>query len=281
MEVKITVLVENSVPLSVGLLGEHGLAFRIDAGDRKILFDTGQGRAIENNARFLGMKLEDADTIVFSHGHFDHTGGLPAFLEKKSEVDIVAHPDIFAEKFGRRSEELVLPIGIPMKKELIEIKGTTLRLETEPVELAPGISTTGEVPMETSFEQIEPNLLIKQDGEYVTDSLRDDLSLVLDTQEGVVVVLGCCHRGIINTLNRVNKLTGGKKINTVIGGLHLVHADDERIEKTIEALKGFDIEKIGSSHCTGPRATAAIMKEFGEKFFVAGVGTQLEFPMNG
>jgi 7,8-dihydropterin-6-yl-methyl-4-(beta-D-ribofuranosyl)aminobenzene 5'-phosphate synthase len=135
--------------------------------------------------------------------------------------------------------------------------------------------TTGEIPMTTDYEKIEPYLVIKEDDSYKPDKLRDDQALIINTEPGLVVILGCAHRGIINTIYHAQNLTGVKAIDTVLGGCHLMDASEERVWLTIAALKELGVKRLGVSHCTGLPASAIMAQEFGDRFFFNNAGTRI------
>ena len=277
MNIKITTLVENAVAQGgKSLLAEHGLSFCIEAGDRRILFDTGQNLAIANNARQLGIELNKIDTAILSHGHYDHTGGVQSLLACSSNFTLHAHPDVFDQKVKQQNDSYKY-IGIPLDKGAIEKRGAAVKLEKNPVEIAPGIMTSGEIPMISDFEAVESGFYIKADRVVFPDTLADDQALILDTGRGLVVLLGCSHRGVINTLNHVTRLTGKCQIHAILGGLHLVNAAEGKLKKILEHLHGRGLEKIGVGHCTGSRAFLALANEFGDRVFLNTVGNQMEF----
>jgi 7,8-dihydropterin-6-yl-methyl-4-(beta-D-ribofuranosyl)aminobenzene 5'-phosphate synthase len=152
-----------------------------------------------------------------------------------------------------------------------------LVLSQDTCEIAPGISTSGEIPLENDFESIEPDFFVEQEGRILPDTLADDQALILDTQNGLVVLLGCSHRGVINTLNQVVKLTGKQKIHAMIGGLHLGKASDAKLIMIMDHLVGFSLEKIGVSHCTGTKAMLALFNTFKDRVFVNAVGSAISF----
>ncbi|MBT8331634.1 MAG: MBL fold metallo-hydrolase [Deltaproteobacteria bacterium] len=273
MKIKITTLVENAVGIggSRGLIGEHGLAFLIETGTQRILFDTGQYLALENNARVLGKDLATIDTVMLSHGHYDHTGGLRPLLEHNSEFSLYAHPDVFARKMIKRKGRC-REVGIPVSKNELLKRGIKLLLDTSPVVLSPEIMTTGEIPLGSSFESVAEGFFVEKDGQQDPDTLADDQALVLKTAKGTVVVLGCSHRGIINTLRHVSNLTGQSQIYAVLGGLHLVKATAETLETIMQHLQRFDLQKIVVGHCTGSRAIQALYARFKDKVVLNTVG---------
>ncbi|MEW5947030.1 MAG: MBL fold metallo-hydrolase [bacterium] len=277
MKFKATTIVENTVLVSKGLIGEHGLSFLIETEDKKILFDTGQGTAIVNNMTKIGHSAKDIATAVLSHGHYDHTGGLRSLLGAGAQFELIAHPDVFSEKVAPYPGKGIIPIGIPITREELIKNGITMRLERDSTQIAPGITTTGEIPMKTDFEKIEPVLLVRENGKEKPDPLADDQALILDTENGIVVLLGCAHRGVVNTLNRAAEITGKTKIHAIMGGLHLERAPEAQIEKTIAALREFDPKTIGFAHCTGIRAAIPLINAFGNRVFQSSVGMVANF----
>ena len=272
MDFKVTTLVENSVYTGKGLIGEHGISFLIETKNkRKILFDTGQGKALFNNAKLLGLDLNKIDAVVLSHGHYDHTGGIKGLLDYNKSFKFIAHPDIFAHKLAIRDNQERY-IGAPFNKDFLEKAQINLQISREPFEIAEGIITTGEIPMKTGFETVEPVFYIKEKKQNVPDPLADDSSLILDTKKGLVVLLGCCHRGLINTLKHVVDLTGNKKIYAIMGGLHLGQASDMKLKQIIGCLREFDVKRIGVSHCTGMPATLAFFNGLPGRVFLNTTG---------
>lgn len=265
MGTKITTLVENTVTASpFPLLAEHGLSFLIERDGRRILFDAGQGLAILNNAGSLGIDLSTIDTVVLSHGHYDHTRGLPKLLEKARGFRLIAHENVFDEKLVCLGQNC-FPIGMGNVRSDLEAAGVEMVIANAPVEIAPGVMTTGQIPMKSSFEVVEPMFFIEENGERRPDTLPDDNALIVDTPKGIVVVFGCAHRGAVNTLLHVNELTGKKKIHAIMGGLHLFLADRAKLDTVCEALAEFDIDRFIVGHCTGFAATAALHRKFGDK----------------
>ncbi len=274
MELRITTLSENTAGLG-NFLGEWGLSILLETDGPNILFDTGQSISASHNADILGIDLSQIDKIVLSHGHFDHTGGLRQVLRKiGKEIEIIAHPDIWQAKYANREGEDKY-IGIPFQRQELESLGARFNLTTESVRLTDNIMTTGEVPMVTDYEEIEPYLVVKEDAGFKPDKLLDDQALIINTEPGLVVILGCAHRGIINTLYHAQQLTGVKTIDTVLGGCHLMDASEERVWLTIAALKELGVQRLGVCHCTGLPASAIMAQEFGDKFSFNNAGNML------
>ena len=278
MKLRITTLSENTAGLG-NFLGEWGLSILVETEGLHLLLDAGQGISAVYNADILGIDLSQTDKIILSHGHYDHTGGLRHTLRKiKRATDIIAHPDIWAVKYAQRKGQTEKYIGIPYRRQELESLGANFNLSTKPTKISANITTTGEIPMVTEFEEIESNLLVKESAGFQPDKLLDDQALIINTEVGLVVILGCAHRGIINTLYYAQQLTGAKKIHTVLGGCHLIDASEERVRLTITALKGLDVQRLGVSHCTGLPAACLMAQEFGDRFFFNNAGTTISLP---
>lgn len=277
MKIKITTLTENSVARP-GLLAEWGLSIMIETENVNILLDTGgEELTAAFNARKLGKDLTALDKIVISHAHGDHTGGLVDILERVGKpMEIIAHPDIWAAKYGKFPRDDMHFAGMPHRSEKFEGLDARFLLSSEPVKITDNIMTTGEIRMQTEYEEVDDNLFTKVKGELRQDTLPDDLALIINTGQGLAVITGCAHRGIINTLHHAQFLTGEDYIHTVIGGTHLLRASEERLRATIEDLKSFGLQRLGVSHCTGSLPAAHLAQEFGEIFFFNHAGSTLE-----
>jgi len=276
MRLRITTLSENTANMG-DFLAEWGLSFLVETEKETILFDTGKSITTSHNARALGIDLSRVDKIVLSHGHSDHSGGLRQVLrEMKKKVEVIAHPDVWANKYSRRQGKRDRFSGIPFQWQELESLGASFTMTTEPVKITDNIMTTGEVPMVTEYEEIDPALFVKTDAGWQPDKLLDDLALIINTEKGLIVVLGCAHRGVINTLYHARQLTGTKQIYAVLGGAHLTSASEERVRLTIAALKELGVQRLGLCHCTGLPATSLLAQEFGDRFFFNNTGTITE-----
>ena len=280
MPITVTTLVENTAgtPFTIG---EWGQSLLVEADGQKILFDTGPSAMITSNATALGVDIATVDRIVLSHGHYDHTGGLKEVLTKIREsgkrpdgIEIVAHPDIFPPKYFYIKDFVEKYIGIPFPRAELEGLGGRFNLSKAPVRLSENMLTPGEVEIIVDFEKIDKDLHVKEDGAQVHDKLADDLGIIIKTDQGLVILLGCAHRGIVNTILHAQKVTGIKEIYAVIGGTHLISAGAEQMQATVQALKGFNIKKLGASHCTGAKSAAILAHEFEGAFFFNSAGTK-------
>jgi 7,8-dihydropterin-6-yl-methyl-4-(beta-D-ribofuranosyl)aminobenzene 5'-phosphate synthase len=275
MKVKATVLCENYVLGNRGALAEHGLSIFLETDYGNYLMDTGSGKAIVNNSLVFGCDLKTVKGIIISHNHWDHTGGLIPVLEVKGEMEIYSHPGLFRESYFFRDGGYHY-IGVPFTRQAIEDRNVKFNFSTEFREIAPGLWLTGEVPRITEYEIGHTNQVLKTESGYLKDNVIDDQSIVIETGKGLLVILGCCHSGIINTLNYIFEKMGSRHIYAVIGGTHLAPVSEEQREKSIGALKGFDIERIGISHCSGLKTAVRMVEDFGDRFFFCNVGTTIE-----
>ena len=204
---RIICLSDNLAPSGSGYWAEHGLSFYIESGGMKVLYDTGQsGDVLLHNALLAGVNLSGLDFIVLSHGHYDHSGGLLKVLKMNEGVTLAVNPSAFQKKFARRENGLK-DISIPF--ELTELREhCKLQIESGSVDLGGGISLTGEIARITPYEMPQPDLLVEKDGELIADAVADDQSLVVSTNEELVLLCGCCHSGIVNTIEHVKYKTG-------------------------------------------------------------------------
>jgi 7,8-dihydropterin-6-yl-methyl-4-(beta-D-ribofuranosyl)aminobenzene 5'-phosphate synthase len=278
MKTRITILCENLVGKRVGS-GEHGFSAFIETDRGNYLFDTGGGRSIVANSLTLDKDLRTVRKIFLSHGHYDHTGGLPEVLKLKGKVDVHAHPQVFLDRIALLKEngkETKRFVGIPYKKGYLESLGANFLFNDAFLETEKGMFLTGEVPRKTPFEKPDPRLFSEIDGKTTQDIFLDDQSLILDTDKGVILILGCAHSGMINIINHVINKTGKQKFYAILGGTHLDFLTPEQLEESTKSLKRIEIEKIAVSHCTGMRAAFRLTREFGDGFFYGCVGSVLE-----
>ncbi len=284
---KVATIADN-MAYEPNLWGHWGLSFLLEYEDsmgekHRILFDTGGHReAFLHNLKEMKLSLDGVEALVISHGHLDHTAALVEAVREMGGTRVYGHPHTFQPRFfedqtGRRRE-----IGVPKGEGIAEIEraGGEVTLTRRPIEVAPGIWTTGEIPRE-SFEDIPPpsrgGRRIIVDGEERDDLIWDDLSLWMIVEDlGPLVVTGCCHSGIVNTLNHVSKLGGFREFYGVVGGLHLIGRDDNYIARTLEALKPYNLRLVSPCHCTGFKAMTHFLKAYPEGFILNYSGRILE-----
>ena len=271
----ITFLVNNTA--SDGLECEHGLSLWIEFNGKYILFDTGQTDIVKKNAGQLGVNLANTDAVILSHGHYDHTGGIPSVFGVAPKATLYLHPEAMGPKFSRKSSKTRM---IGMSKSAKEVVQTLVDNEKvvwteQPTEAFHGLFITGPIPRETIFEDTGGDFYLDESC-IKPDELTDDQTVYFRTEKGLAVLLGCAHSGVINTLDHIIKLTGENRIFSVIGGMHLKNASVARIEKTIIALRKYNIQKFIPLHCTGQGAIEKMKHEFGDRVLPNAAGAKVK-----
>ncbi|MFA7174293.1 MAG: MBL fold metallo-hydrolase [Kiritimatiellia bacterium] len=271
-------IIVNNIAGCPGLISEHGFSMYIKTGPQRIIFDTGQESYVfANNARKLGIDMRSIKTVVLSHGHYDHTGGMPGVVAACGTFDLYAHPEVMSTRYSVRPER-VKSNGIPLEAHaaIQSLPARSLHWSAKSVNLTNNVGLTGYIPRETNYEDSGGPFFFDQDGDQL-DPINDDQALWIKTEKGLIICTGCCHAGIINTLRHVQRLSGCEKIRAVIGGLHLVNASAERITKTMVALNEFQLELIVPCHCTGATATELIQNQFKERATSCAAGRRFCF----
>ena len=269
-KVKLTVLVEDSVNArKTNLTAKHGLSFFVEAitsdGEVSILMDTGpSSEALLHNIDAMGINLRRTEVVVLSHGHYDHVGGLIEILKRTGKrMPVVVHPKIFNPKL--KVKPFLMFRGAPYIASNAEKAGGVLLYAENPVTIAEGVMTTGEIERVLPLENVEGFWTI-DDGRFVKDIMLDDQALIIDLEgKGLVVATGCAHSGVVNTVKHAKKVTGINKIYAVLGGFHLAGADDNRIEVTARELEKMNLRFIGPCHCTGSQAVKRLEETFGNR----------------
>lgn len=279
---RITVLCENTVgvPFPWGLIGEHGQALLIE-GEQTTLYDTGQGVGLINNMNIMGKQVHAIDRIIISHGHFDHTGGLVSVLENRDRpVPVYVHPDAFQKKIAlieTQEKNIEVPIGFPLSKEAYQEKGADFKYINSLAIIDNEISAIADIVRPDDWQTWDTRLKCKDGDAIFSDPFNDDLSLLLQTGSGPVVLLGCAHAGLVEILNDLRDKTGLTEFHAVIGGTHLGTASDEYVKKSIDILKSYKVKVVGTSHCTGTHAASEIKSQLKKEFVMASVGSVFHF----
>jgi 7,8-dihydropterin-6-yl-methyl-4-(beta-D-ribofuranosyl)aminobenzene 5'-phosphate synthase len=262
--ISITIMVDNLSDSGLGT--EHGLALLIQANGHLIIFDTGQGTTLMANADAMQINLMRSDFLVLSHGHYDHTGGIPDLLRVNTAIKIFHHPAATVKRYSRHPDKPVKDISMPDTSvaALDNHPRNLLQRVVAPVEIFSGVWVTGEIPRITKFEDVGGPFFLDKEGLF-HDSIIDDMALWIETPAGLVIVLGCCHSGLVNTVEYIRKLSGESRVRGIIGGMHLLHASSERLEQTCKKLQEWSPDFVIPCHCTGEAATAFMISRLGER----------------
>ena len=273
---------EGRIPTD-SLVAEHGLSLLVKtlggAAAHTILLDTGyNASSLMHNMAWLGTDLSAIEALVISHSHMDHAGALYPVVEKINRpIPLVAHPDIFAQRRILKTKdgrELLFPACYD--RERLLAAGLALVESKEPTAIADDtILVTGEVARTTDFEKGMPGAYVEKESQMLADPIKDDQSLIVRLQgKGLVLITGCCHAGIINTIRYAQKITGMAEVYAVLGGLHLSGSSFAPIvERTIEELQRIHPEVIVPMHCTGWESTKRLAEAFKQGFVLNSVGT--------
>lgn len=272
---KLTVLVENTAGKN-RTQAEHGLCYLLETDEKKFLLDTGQGMVLKNNLDRIGINLNTIDSIILSHGHYDHTGGLAVAQAGMNNFRVYAHPQAAEKKFARNADGSARSVGMTdASRQLMDEQADWIPVEG-PMDMGGGLHLTGPIPRLTDFENTGGAFFLDTACTQI-DLIPDDQSVFFETAKGTVVILGCAHAGVINILKHIQTLTNHRPIHTLIGGMHLINASEERINRTVDALRELNIQRIFPLHCTGFAAAARLWNEFPGQCTTAPVGTVLEF----
>lgn len=289
MGITITTLIENNPSANDSrLFCEHGLSLYIELPGTTMLFDTGQSGDFVQNAANLEKDLSIVDYILISHGHFDHSGGVCKLIETgmlNPQTKMIVGSEFFNPKYSENKEGAVQFSGVKKKlentliggksysyignefqEEDIKLKGFSLkRMEEDTINLTEDIIIFHHFKQSNDFEKLNTRFVVEENGHHQVDSFKDEISIGIKTDKGLVLIVGCSHIGIVNIMNDVLKQVD-MPIYMIIGGTHLVEADEGRVDKTIEAFKKFGIKKMAVSHCTGEIAIEKLKNCFKDDF---------------
>jgi len=274
MTLQLDIVCENTVGRPIAACGEHGFSCLVQIGDHRLLFDTGSGRTLLNNLEVLGHDARSIDQIVLSHGHYDHCGGLLPLLRQIGPRPVYAHPQIFRERFWQGQFE-EREISLPYSRLELESAGADFHLMDSFTEIVPGLYFSGIIPRCHPLEEGDPHLVLRSsdDRGWQSDNLPDDAALAAETSKGLVILLGCAHAGLVNTLEHFRSKLASSRIHMVLGGTHLGPSSDSQFSATVDYLMHLDFDRLGVSHCTGQLRAAQLHARFPNKVFFANVGT--------
>lgn len=273
----LTILSDNNA--ASGCIAEHGFSLLMETLESTILFDTGRENALLSNAASLGVDLSRTKQLVLSHGHYDHTGCIAELLELAPDASVFLHRAAFQQRYSIR-DGIPKPVHMPgpALTALNSLPEQQLNLIEQPSVLSYSAAVTGPVPRRTSYEDTGGPFYLDPEGTR-PDPVDDDLSIWLETRDGLVLVTGCCHAGIVNTLRYVTELTGSGRIAALIGGFHLSAASPERLRLTVDELNTFDIGRVIPCHCTGEAAATYFRRNLHCHVEPGYAGMRLEFPL--
>ena len=273
---KITVVVENTVSTKTDkpLLGQHGLSMLLEHGGKRLLFDTAQSGILTENLALLGIHPDSIDAVLLSHGHYDHTGGLKAFLQHRSKpVDVYIGRNFFVERFAVHAGKKEA-VSVPYTVVGLETAGAQFHTVSAPLELWPGLWASGAIPRTNKHETGVTTLT---NGIGLPDAFDDELAVYATGGKGLTAVTGCAHRGILNIVEYGMQVTGATKVGAIIGGTHLGPASAAQKEATIEQLLQWQPALVAANHCTGLEMMAELAARLGAGVFKpASAGIVLE-----
>ncbi|MFP4105121.1 MAG: MBL fold metallo-hydrolase [Phycisphaerae bacterium] len=258
MPCELTVLVENTA-LQPELACEHGLSMLLEAEGLRVLIDTGRSaRAPAGNAERLGVDLASVDATVLTHGHYDHSGGLPLLMERCDRPVLYAHPNAFAQRWSDKPDQPRKDVSCPHSLQSLVDAGMRFRPVTEPTRLAEGLILSGPIGGDYSTPE---SFLIRSAGRLQRDDFSDELCVLARGTDGWAVITGCCHRGVRNTLQAARALVQDEPLTALIGGLHLRSSSREEIAAQAELIRASGIARVFPCHCTGDHAIRTLSEE--------------------
>ena len=267
---------------------EHGLAFYIEtrSNGRKgaCMFDFGMDhKGVSNNMNLLGIDTGKTNAFGLSHGHFDHYTSAVDILNLnrasiKEGTPFYVGKEAFLNRYSiRPGSDTATDLGQLDKMDL-EASGVSVREISEPMEIIPGGYISGDIERSTHYETPIPNLLVKREGRLVPDDFGGEQALFFNVKgKGLVIISGCAHAGIVNTVKHIQKITGLDKVHAIMGGFHLINASQEKISNTVKDIQTIQPDIIAPLHCTGFEAVTAFMEAMPEAFFLNTAGTRYAF----
>ncbi len=273
MTVQITTLIENREGEHHGLQHEHGLSFFVEKDGSTILFDTGQSEKFIKNAEQLQVDLRSLDHVVLSHGHYDHSGGFRSLVELTDSFTLTIGRGFFDEKYGCEDNSCEY-LGNNFNEEFLREKGINFQYAKQQcTEIISGIHVITSFPRIYADEVVNPRFKVRKEGELLSDPFDDEVLLAVETDLGMIVLLGCSHPGMKNMLDCAVKQIG-RPLYGVLGGTHLVEADTRSLKLSLDYLRNKELQVIGVSHCTGENAIQNL-SESEERFFQNHTGSTL------
>lgn len=271
-------MLRDNTAARADLRAGHGFALLVRVPGGSFLLDTGDSAETWANADALGVDLTQAQALVLSHGHYDHTSGLPALIERVPGLRVMAHPLAFEPRWSTSGG--MHPIGPPLTRAELEAAGARVECSAEPVEVVPGVRTTGEVPHVAGRGPSATHLLAEHDGMCVPDDFADDLSVLVDVGAATVVLTGCAHAGLLNIVARAEELAGRSPV-AIIGGTHLAGEPEPTIAEIADELHRRGVRTLVPMHCSGERGAALLARHFPDETLRAGAGSIITAESDG
>lgn len=269
-------LVENKTE-HTGMLAEHGLSIYIEADGKKILFDAGATDIVIHNAEVMGVDLSDVDLAAVSHGHYDHTGGFPAFCKKNEKAKIYIHKDAFRDSYGfRNGEPEDEKSGICWTEEERAVLEERFIFTEGPVYITDNICITGTVPYAEGTNITENFYFKDEDGNWQKDDMSHEQVLVIRESDGLYIFSGCSHRGVISALEAGKSMFPGERVAVLVAGMHLYSASAEDRACVINQMVAEGLDKVMPVHCTGIKAICDLKTKLGDACVVAVAGDSFE-----
>ncbi|RCX17902.1 7,8-dihydropterin-6-yl-methyl-4-(beta-D-ribofuranosyl)aminobenzene 5'-phosphate synthase [Anaerobacterium chartisolvens] len=272
--IRLKVLAENRAKKR-GILGEHGLSLLVETDNFKVLFDAGQTDVFSLNADMESIDLSLADALVISHGHYDHTGGVPEFCMINHKAPIYIHPDAFCERYNAvQGKPAGNCIGIPWSCQDRDMFKNRLVYVKEPVRIHKDILLSGEIPQSQDRQSLN---FIKRNisGGYEADMVTDEQFMIVNGSEGIFIFVGCSHPGVLNCVAYAKYLFPDTNICGLIGGMHIEKYNTDQLDEIVAGLKSAGIEKIAPMHCSGVLSSCFLKSKFGDSCFLLNSGDEL------
>ena len=258
---KITALMDNQLTGRKDLKCEHGLSLLVSGDGFQILFDCGSSEKMLYNAKKLGIDLGKLDAVALSHAHYDHAGGFRFLAERHPVRRLYTGPGFFAEKYAV-SDNCYKSLAAGFDRAFLAERGIARTSVEGVAEILPDVYAVSDFPRTEPMETIPERFVRLTEGKLMPDDFRDELCLAVETGEGIVLLVGCAHPGILNMVCHVRR-TLGKPVRAVLGGTHLSEAGELRIQHTVDALQEMGVTVLGLNHCSGERAEAYIRQREG------------------
>ena len=276
---KITFLSDNKTE-KAKCIAEWGLSILVESRGHKLLFDVGASPIFARNAKALGIDLAEVEAVAISHGHFDHTDGIEAFDEINKTAPVYIHKDGLDDDFAVMSDGSLDPMndGIRWSEEFKETIMPRLVLTEGVTKVFDNMILAGNIPLLPEYPMTEQFVRPsrEKDGEYVPDPMDHEQFLVVKEDEGIFIISGCSHKGVMSIISNAKDLFPSERILGFIGGMHLYPLDHDEMEKVVDMICGLDMECVFPVHCTGMEAIIMFKEKLGKKCVIAAAGETYE-----